>query len=81
MISLLEEVMERGREEAEGPSEAGDMLGAGAELCGGQEKQHRRAQRCPSGTAGVREHTGQSRVCHGVFPATGEAVKKPFPIP
>lgn len=54
---------------------------AGAELCGGQERQHRRGQRCPRGTAGVREHTGHSRVCHGLFPATEEAVKKPLLIP
>lgn len=68
------------REETEGAREAGDRLVAlpAPWLVG---KQPRRGQRSPTGTAGIRGHPGQSRVCHGEFPSTGQAVKKLFPIP
>lgn len=77
MTSVLREVMERGGEEMEGPSHAGDALVAWPTLWPllrhegeEQEKQHRRGETCPCDTAGINEHTGHSRVCHGAFPFT-----------
>lgn len=68
MVSLLQEIMEGGKEETEGPSQAGDVLvtwlipwqALRHVGCQGQEKQLGRSETCPFDTAGIEEHTGRT---------------------